>query len=128
MVPIEEQISTLSEAELEVFPLGIARLDRAGNVLFFNQAEERFANRRAQDTIGLNYFREVAPCTAVKAFQGRFIELFATREARVETFSFRYPFWLGAKQVTIKFIRRPEDDDSMYVVTQVDTASNPANP
>jgi photoactive yellow protein len=54
------------------FPLGITRLDRNGNVLFNDKAEARFANRRAEETVGLNYFREVAPCTAVKHFQARF--------------------------------------------------------
>jgi photoactive yellow protein len=72
------------------FPLGITRLDRNGNVLFNDKAEARFANRRAEETVGLNYFREVAPCTAVKHFQARFLEQRILRRRRVDFRLFRF--------------------------------------
>jgi photoactive yellow protein len=115
---IEDRISTLNESELETFEHGITRLDSTGTVRVFNKAEERFASRKAEDTIGLNFFREVAPCAAVRDFQGRFDEFAAAPELTSKTFGFIYPFWLGHKQVKITMVRRPSEPENVYLVTE----------
>jgi photoactive yellow protein len=114
---IEDRISGLNDGELDTFESGITRLDRAGTVRFSNKAEERFTKRKAEDTIGLNFFREVAPCAAVRNFQGRFEE-FAAPELRSKTFGFIYPFWLGHKQVKITMMRRPSEPENVYLLPE----------
>lgn len=118
MAAIEDRIATLDEGALDTFEFGITRLDSTGTVRFFNKAEARFTSRRAEDTIGLNFFREVAPCAAVRNFQGRFDEFVTAPELTSETFGFIYPFWLGHKQVKITMVRRPSEPDSVYLVTE----------
>ena len=118
MTAIEDRIWALSESELGTFEFGITRLDRAGTVRFFNQAEERFTKRKAEDTIGLNFFREVAPCAAVRNFQGRFEDFVAAPELTSKTFGFIYPFWLGHEQVKITLVRRASEPESVYLVTE----------
>jgi photoactive yellow protein len=115
---IEDRIATLNESELDTFEFGITRLDSTGTVRFFNKAEERFTSRRAENTIGLNFFREVAPCAAVRDFQGRFDEFVAAPEPTSKTFGFIYPFWLGHKQVKITMVRRLSEPESVYLVTE----------
>jgi photoactive yellow protein len=115
---IHEQILTMTDADLEAFPLGVARLDLQGTILFFNHAELALMNRKKEETEGLNYFRDVAPCAAVKEHQGRFGEFAATAEARSETFEFFYPFGFGNKRVTITMVRRRADEDTIFIVTE----------
>jgi hypothetical protein len=69
----------------------------------------------------LNFFREVAPCTAVKRFQGTFNEAMKTRGSRIERFKFEFPFAWGVKQVTIGMVRRVrrtgfDTDESIFIV------------
>jgi photoactive yellow protein len=112
---VEEQILHLSEAQLDVFPIGVLRLDRTGKILSYNQAQAQFAHRSAATTVGLNFFRDVAPCAAVKSFQGRFNEFFM-KGSKVDRFSFNFRFATGDKQVTIGMVRRDGTEASAYIV------------
>jgi photoactive yellow protein len=118
---IEQQILTMSDAEIDDYPIGIIQLDRQGTVLAYNKAQAQLAQRSAKATIGLNFFREVAPCTAVKRFQGTFNEAMKTRGSRIERFKFEFPFAWGVKQVTIGMVRRVrragfDTDESIFIV------------
>lgn len=115
MATIEEQILALSEADLETFPLGIIRLDRSGTILHYNRAEAELA-RQTTPTVGLNFFRDVAPCTAVKDFQGRFDDFVATPGSRIEQFSFLFRFAWGNRRVNISLVRRSGSPESFYIV------------
>jgi photoactive yellow protein len=64
----------LTESELDTLPVGMIQLDRTGRVLKYNQAESDFARVSKQDAIGKNFFDEVAPCTKVQEFHGKFLE------------------------------------------------------
>ncbi len=75
-------------------------------------------NRKKDETEGRNFFRDVAPCTAVKAHQGRFNEFAAAAQVRSETFGFSYPFGFGNKQVTITMVRRTAAEDFIFIVTE----------
>ena len=119
LLTIVDRIADLTDDQLADFPLGIARLGLDGTVLSFNKAEEIFANRRADDTIGLNYFRDVAPCAAVREFHGRFIALAEGPPGASESFAFTYPFWLGDRRVTITLVRRSADPQFIHVVTEM---------
>lgn len=128
MDAIEDRISSMDQSELDAFECGITRLDHAGIIRFFNKAEERFTKRKAEETVGLNFFREVAPCAAVRNFQGRFAEFVANPALKSKTFGFIYPFWLGHKQVRITIARRAGEDDSVYLVTEfMGTAPEPSS-
>src|SRR5438067_640312 len=64
----------LSEHELDGLPFGMIQLDRAGRILKFNAVESRLASLDQKQQIGKHFFTEVAPCTKVQAFYGRFKE------------------------------------------------------
>jgi len=70
-----ESLGGVTEEDLEQLPFGAVRIDEKGAILSFNQAEEaRFRFKRAA-VIGRSFFEDVAPCTSVRAFRGRFDEL-----------------------------------------------------
>jgi len=124
-VTIDDRIAELDDDELAKFPLGVARLDLDGTVLLFNRAEEVFANRRSHDTVGLNYFQDVAPCSAVRQFQGRFVAFAQSPSLGSESFAFSYPFWMGDRRVTITLVRRAKDPQFIYIVTEMQTEAAP---
>jgi len=120
---VEQQILVMSEAQIDAFPIGILRLDRRGNILSYNKAQAEFAHRTAATTVGLNFFRDVAPCTAVKAFQGRFNEAINSPGGSIiERFKFEFRFEWGVKEVTIGMVVRRvsregfNTQESIYVV------------
>ena len=69
-----EQADVLTPGELDSLPVGMIQLDRTGKVLKFNQTESDLARVAAADAIGKSFFDEVAPCTKVQAFYGKFLE------------------------------------------------------
>lgn len=55
--------------------------------------------------LGRNFFTEVAPCTRVKEFEGRFRALAAGEGAGLVTFDFTFPFPFGAQRVSVMLTR-----------------------
>lgn len=94
------RIDVLTPAELDQLPFGAIQLDAGGTILQFNEYEANLSNRRAPDTIGRNFFHEVAPCTNVREFHGRFVEGIARGDLR-ETFDFRFAFRQAPRDVRV---------------------------
>jgi photoactive yellow protein len=111
-----EQIPNLSEAELDALPQAIIRLDKTGKILYYSHAQAELAQRTIATTVGLNFFAEVAPCTAVRDFQGRFNDFVAKAEVRIESFTFDFRFPWGLKKVSIAMVKPSGPDSSVYIV------------
>jgi photoactive yellow protein len=106
-------------ATLELLPLGVIVVNNQGTILFYNQREEEISGRRRMDVMGRNFFLEVAPCTAVREFHGRFKELMAT-EAESMAFDFTFPFILGPRHVRINLQPFRKDDESLCIIFVAD--------
>ncbi|HEX2568110.1 MAG TPA: PAS domain-containing protein [Polyangia bacterium] len=84
-------VERLSPQEINALPVGTIKLDRDGRVLVYNTAEERLAGFSAANVLGKNFFTEVAPCTKVQEFYGRFREGLERRELHTKfRFTFRF--------------------------------------
>jgi photoactive yellow protein len=125
MTAIEEQVFATSDADNEAFPLGIIKLDRSARIVTYNKAEAALSRQRAATTIGLNFFRDVAPCTAVKDFEGRFDDFILTQGRQMETFAFLFRFGWGQKEVRITMLRKPDDEDHVYLIVNESTFATP---
>jgi len=90
-----------------------------GVILFYNQREEQISGRTREDVVGRNFFLDVAPCTAVREFHGRFQELMDQGRDTVE-FDFTFPFALGAREVRIHLHPFRKDDDCLCVIFVAD--------
>jgi len=84
-----QMIDSMNEQELDALPHGAIQLDSTGRVLRFNAYEERLAGITKQDAIGKSFFSEVAPCTNMKEFYGRFRDGVAAGQLHCK---FRYHF------------------------------------
>ena len=93
-------IDGLSCAELDELPFGAIQLDGDGTILQFNEYEANLSNRRAPDTIGRNFFRDVAPCTNVREFYGVFRDGVAQGALNV-SFDYRFAFKQGPRNVRV---------------------------
>ncbi len=117
---MSEQLVGLSSQEIDQLPFGYIALDSAGNVLKYNRYEAELARLEQESVLGKNFFTEVAPCTQVKEFEGRFKEL---AEGRADTstlsFDFVFKFRHGAQNVRIGFIRSPLNDEIIVTVNRL---------
>lgn len=114
---IEERIFTMDRAELDAYPHGVITLDRSAKILRYNRAEALLARRDQDTTVGLNFFRDVAPCTAVQDFMGRFETFAAKKDSGVERFDFTFRFAWGQQDVGITMVRKTGVEDINMLVT-----------
>lgn len=94
------EVDGLNSVQLDELPFGAIALDRDGKILQFNEYEANLSNRRAPDTIGRNFFQDVAPCTNVREFYGRFQEGIRSGELNV-TFDYRFAFKQAPRDVRV---------------------------
>lgn len=95
-------VSKLSPEELDRLPYGLITLDSEGRVIFYNDTESRLVGLPRERVVGRNFFREVAPCTRVRDFEGKFYDLVRDpSRVRVQTFDFVFRFARGEQHVTI---------------------------
>ena len=91
----------LSAAELDALPFGMIQLDASGRILQLNAVESRLASLDQHQQIGRHFFAEVAPCTKVQAFYGRFRDG-VVHEHLDTTFSFHFAFRQHPRDVVVR--------------------------
>jgi photoactive yellow protein len=95
-----ENVAGLDEKSLDQLPFGAIALDHNGNVTRFNHYESRLTGREKSSVIGKNFFTEVAPCTNVQSFAGRFREGVAKGDLHA-VFPYRFDFKMAPRDVTV---------------------------
>ncbi|ADO74171.1 PAS domain-containing protein [Stigmatella aurantiaca] len=119
----EDRLGQLSPEEFDALPFGAIKLDAEGRVLIYNAAESAFSRRKPVSVLGRRFFEEVAPCTNVASFRGRFDTL-VERGHGTESFDFQFRFRWGTRNVRIRLMVL--GDGSRWVfVTAVLTALIP---
>ena len=91
----------MTAEELDTLPYGMIQLDAHGRILRFNAVESRLAALPQQQQIGKHFFTEVAPCTKVQEFYGRFREG-VVREDLDTSFQFHFAFKQNPRDVTVR--------------------------
>jgi len=60
---LEESLDSFTQSDMDALSFGAVEVDRDGKILRYNKAEGEITGRNPKDTIGKNFFKEVAPCT-----------------------------------------------------------------
>jgi len=94
------QVQDLTEQEMEKLPFGAIQLDTTGRILRFNGFESQISGVSKEQAVGKLFFTEIAPCTNVKEFYGRFKEGVARKRLH-EKFRYHYSFKRNPMDVTI---------------------------
>ena len=113
-----ERISRMDEKELDGLPIGAIRLDRTGKILSFNAHEAALTGRDPKKVIGKNFFTEVAPCTNVQTFAGRFREGVAQGNLHA-VFPYRFDFEMAPREVTVTLFYSKGTDSAWVFVREL---------
>ena len=98
-----ENADTMSTEELDKLPYGMIQLDATGRILNYNAVESKLASLRKEDAIGKQFFTEIAPCTSIQEFYGRFKEG-VIRESLDTSFRFHFAFKQNPRDVTVRLL------------------------
>ena len=98
---LDQGLERLSPEEFDALPFGSIQLDADFTVTKYNAKEQEIANRSATETVGKNFFREIAPCTNNAAFRGRLDALIANRKS-TDRFDYEFQFPWGLRAVRIQ--------------------------
>jgi photoactive yellow protein len=105
LVDEADRLAKISPRDLDGLPYGAILLDESGRILSYNDTESRMARLPIEAVLGRNFFTEVAPCTRVKEFEGRFRALASGQGLPVVSFDFIFPFPFGAQRVAVLLTR-----------------------
>lgn len=81
---LAREIEALPTEVLNDLPFGAIRLDAAGVVQIYSDAERRLSGSGARPRIGLHFFTDIAPCMDNPAFRGRIERAMAEGRLDVE--------------------------------------------
>jgi photoactive yellow protein len=116
--PIED-LSRVTPELLDALPFGVIELSGDGIITAYNQGESALSGLSPQTVIGKNFFREVAPCTAVKKFQGALEALRAKGQVGHAKLRFVFKYLGGAKSVEVAMVYHASTDTSTLLVRVV---------
>ena len=117
-----ETVDTMSAEELDTLPFGVIQLDEEGKIRMYNLAEGEISGRNPEEVLGKNFFTEVAPCTNVQEFAGRFRQGVKDRNLNC-TFPYLFDFRMRPTRVWVRmyfshktnsawvFVMRAEEGD-----------------
>ncbi len=116
-----EQLRTvtgMNNEELDGLPIGAIRLDVGGKILAFNRTESALSGFAKEAVLGRNFFTEIAPCTNVQRFAGRFRDGVAKKELHA-VFPYHFKFAHGAVDVTVTLYYH-KASDTVWVLVRRD--------
>jgi photoactive yellow protein len=112
-----ENITRMDESQLDELPFGAIRLDKQGKVLSYNMTESKLTGRDPKRVIGRNFFTDVAPCTNVQGFAGRFREGVAKGDMHV-IFPYRFDFQMAPRDVSVTLFYSQQTDTAWFFVRE----------
>lgn len=104
-------VDGLDEDALNHLPFGAIKVDREGRIAFYNEGEARISGRRPEGVIGRRFFHEVAPCTNMPGFYGRFLDVVVGQRAHVR---FLFVFDFAMRPTRVRIDMRPAREPGFY--------------
>ncbi len=96
-----QSLTNLSEEVYDRLPFGLMELDAQGRVRKYNAAEEALSGLQRDAVLGRDFFKDIAPCTRVREFEGVFRDMAAEGKTARRTFDFLFRFAGGDRFVHI---------------------------
>lgn len=115
MVPAEDLLE-LTQEESDRLPFGFIAVDREGTVTAYNAFEERLSGLSRPDVVGRSFFQEVAPCTSVREFEGRFRDMVERGASGLARFRYLFRFAGGERLVQITMTYLPQEERGILIV------------
>lgn len=115
---IENVLAKMSETQLDEVAFGAIELDKTGKILKYNATESEITGRNAEDVIGKNFFRDVAPCTCRPEFKGRFEEGVANGNLNT-LFEYVFDYKMNPTKVKVHMTTSITDDSYWVFVKRI---------
>lgn len=112
-----EKADVLTADELDNLPVGMIQLSTDATVLKYNQTESDLTRVTKEEAIGKNFFDEVAPCTKVQEFHGRFLEGVAAKNLNT-IFNYQFRFKDGRQKDVVISMFYSASTDTVWVLVQ----------
>ncbi len=100
-----EAVLEMPAERFDELPFGAIVIDPDGTIVSYNEYEARLSLLARERVLGRNFFRDVAPCTAVREFEGRLRTFLRSDDTVSEKFDYLFLFPHGAVAVEITFLR-----------------------
>jgi photoactive yellow protein len=107
-------LDSLTREQLDALPCGAIRVDGEGTILFYSRTHAVMTRRAPQAVVGRNFFSEVAPCTVVPEFYGRFRRGVLSGDLHA-SFEFVFDFDMEPVQVQIT-MRASERPGEFWII------------
>lgn len=121
IVPVEDLLH-LGPEEYNQLPFGFITVDRDGNIVRFNAFETAYSGLREEDVVGRNFFLDVAPCTSVRDFEGRFHDMITGDGDGVARFRYVFRFAGGERLVQVSMTFIASEERGIIIVRDLDAA------
>jgi photoactive yellow protein len=88
---IIDNLEKFSQKDIDLFDLGIVKVDDTGKVILYNKYEGELGETNLSEAEGKNFFTDVAPCTNNRLIKGKFLTGVANGELDIElAYTFTY--------------------------------------
>jgi len=114
-VPIED-LTHIPPEYFNDLPYGVIQLKGEGTVIGYNQTEASLSKLDPARVLGKNFFRDIAPCTAVKEFAGELAKMRAFGANGRSELRFLFKFRHGAVLVHVVMIYEAANDTTVLLV------------
>ena len=115
---IDNKLSSMSTIDLDKLAFGAVELDRNGRILRYNAAEGDITGRDPKDTIGKNFFKDVAPCTNSPEFYGRFEN--GVKKGNLNTlFEYTFDYKMRPTKVKVQMKKDPTKESFWIFVKRI---------
>lgn len=121
IVPVENLLQ-LGPTDYDRLPFGFITVDRDGYIQRFNAFETAYSGMREEDVVGRNFFHDVAPCTSVRDFEGRFRGMIEEGADGVARFRYVFRFAGGERLVQVSMTFIASEDRGIIIVRDLDAA------
>lgn len=111
-----QNVHSITEEELDSLAYGVIQLDTEGTVLRYNKHEAGLSGLSQPKVMGKNFFKQVAPCTDIQEFYGRFRDGIGAGKLHC-TFRFHFAFEENPRDVTVTLFYN-ERDKTVWVLVQ----------
>ena len=102
-----ESLMHLDNQGADQLPFGFIRMDAEGRIVAYNTRESNLSGLPRTGVLGKSFFRTVAPCTCVDAFEGELRKMMASEKAERANIEFLFKFKDRATMVNIAMTTDP---------------------
>jgi photoactive yellow protein len=121
IVPAEDLLSYSREA-CDGLPFGFITVDADGVIVGFNAFETSYSGLSAPEVVGRSFFHDVAPCTSVKEFEGRYRKMVDAGTPDIARFRYVFRFRGGERLVQVSMTYVPSEQRGIIIVRDLDAA------